>query len=306
MVSKRLWVGAYPAATTQFTETLEIDRSATRNRLRGYIADGVDGVVMLGRCSENNSLSLREKCALLDMATEVVDGRLPVVAGICENTASLAADFARKAQTLGADALMLLPSPAHKSDEEELFEYVRQVAAATSLPVMLCVNNSSQSEKNNLRLLEWLTSVPNLTAIKVGAIGTRRIADIVNAFGDRYVLMADLDGLALNRLVLGIKGLVSGLASAFPQEATAFMREFAAGKLEEARRIRRWFTPLLRLNAGCDFVQSIKLAERMMGSGSEHVRLPLLPLSGARRAKVTAILENAIATRSGMRLPDAA
>jgi dihydrodipicolinate synthase/N-acetylneuraminate lyase len=69
------------------------------------------------------------------------------------------------------------------------------------------------------------------------------------------------------------------------------------GDLEEARRIYRWFMPLLHLDAEHDLVQSIKLAEQIMGRGSERVRMPRLPLAGARRAQVIAMVEEAAATR---------
>jgi len=70
-----------------------------------------------------------------------------------------------------------------------------------------------------------------------------------------------------------------------------------AGELERARRIYRWFMPLLHLDSEHDLVQSIKLAEATMGRGSELVRPPRLPLAGARRETVTRLIERARDTR---------
>jgi 4-hydroxy-tetrahydrodipicolinate synthase len=80
----------------------------------------------------------------------------------------------------------------------------------------------------------------------------------------------------------------------------------ARGDWETARKIYRWFMPLLHLDAEHDLVQSIKLAEQIMGRGSERVRPPRLPLTGARRAEVTAMVEQAAATRPSLKLAQAA
>jgi 1-pyrroline-4-hydroxy-2-carboxylate deaminase len=90
---------------------------------------------------------------------------------------------------------------------------------------------------------------------------------------------------------------VSGLANAFPAESLALYAAICAGDLARARTIYRWFMPLLHLDAEHDLVQSIKLAEEIMGRGSERVRPPRLPLAGERRADVIAMVERARAMR---------
>ena len=81
---------------------------------------------------------------------------------------------------------------------------------------------------------------------------------------------------------------MSGLTNAFPQESLALWNAFKRGDCDTARAIYRWFMPLLHLDAEHDLVQSIKLAEQVMGRGTERVRPPRYPLTGARRAEVIA------------------
>jgi dihydrodipicolinate synthase/N-acetylneuraminate lyase len=97
--------------------------------------------------------------------------------------------------------------------------------------------------------------------------------------------------------VLGARGWVSGLTNAFPAESLALCAAIAARDLDQARAIYRWFMPLLHLDSEHDLVQSIKLAEQIMGRGSERVRPPRLPLAGERRAAVIAMVERARDTR---------
>jgi len=113
--------------------------------------------------------------------------------------------------------------------------------------------------------------------------------------------MAGLDDVALEGLLLGATGWVSGLTSAFPQESTQLIEAVRTGDLNRARAIYRWFMPLLHLDADHDLVQSIKLAEQIMGRGSERVRPPRLPLAGERRRQVIAMVERAAATRPTLR-----
>ena len=116
-------------------------------------------------------------------------------------------------------------------------------------------------------------------------------------FGERYVLFAGLDDVAFEGLTLGAKGWVSGLTNAFPVESLMLYEALRRGDLQRARTIYRWFMPLLHLDAEHDLVQSIKLAEQVMGRGSERVRPPRLALSGARRAEVLGLIERARDTR---------
>ena len=300
------WSGVYPAATTQFAEDLTVDLAATQRGFEALVNDGVDGLVVLGTCGENNSLEPDEKRDVLKAAVETVQGRIPIIAGVSELTTTRAASFARDAEEIGADGLMVLPAMVYVPREDELFEHFRQVAAATSLPLMLYNNPPAYRAEVTLHLLARLVDVPNIVAVKESTPDSRRFTDVINAFADRYVLMAGLDDVALEGMMLGAKGWVSGLTNAFPNESVALMKALLAGRLEEARSIYRWFMPLLHLDAEHDLVQSIKLAEQVMGRGSERVRMPRMPLSGARRAEVIAIVENAIATRPSKPLPGTA
>lgn len=296
-VQATLWRGVYPAATTQFAADGSVDIPATQKVLTALVDDGVDGLILLGTCGENNSLEPEEKQAVLLAAVEAVGGRVPLVTGVSEFTTRRAANFARMAEETGVDALMLLPAMVYVPTSEELTVHFRTVAEATGLPIMLYNNPPAYRTSVDFATLEALAPMSNIVAIKESAPDPRRFTDVINRFGDRYTVMAGLDDVALEGLLLGASGWVSGLTSAFPQESVALVAAAYRGDWEEARRIYRWFMPLLHLDAEHDLVQSIKLAEQIMGRGSERVRLPRLPLAGARRAEVIAMVEECARTR---------
>ncbi|WP_113467449.1 dihydrodipicolinate synthase family protein [Rhizobium cremeum] len=291
------WRGVIPAVTTQFNEDLSIDFESTRRVQDALVNDGVHGLIVMGTCGENNSLDPEEKRAILKGAVEVVNGRVPVITGVSEFDARRAVAYAQDAEKIGATGLMVLPAMVYVPKPEELVAHFKAVAAATSLPIMLYNNPPAYRVNIGIEVLKQLEDVPNIKAVKESAPDTRRFTDLLNAFGDRFDIFAGLDDVALEGMMLGAKGWVSGLTSAFPQESVALVAAIDRGDWEEARRIYRWFMPLLHLDAEHDLVQTIKLAEQIMGRGSERVRMPRMILQGARRAEITAMVEKAAATR---------
>ena len=291
------WSGVFPAATTQFDVALAVDLDASQKVQRALVADGVHGMVVLGTVGENNSLNGDEKRAVLRAAVEAVGQKVPLVTGVSEFTTASAVAYARDAERIGISGLMALPAMVYVPTPVELEQHFRAVAQATSLPIMLYNNPPAYRVNIDFDTLSRLAEIPNIVAVKESAPDPRRFTDLINAFGDRFTLFAGLDDIAFEGLTLGAKGWVSGLTNAFPAESLQLYQALAAGNLEAARRIYRWFMPLLHLDAEHDLVQSIKLAEQIMGRGSERVRPPRLPLAGARREQVTKMVELAARTR---------
>lgn len=301
-----MWHGVYPATTTQFAEDLSVDLEATVRVQSALVEDGVDGLVLIGTCGENNSLEPGEKRAVLEASVAALSGRVPLVAGVSELTTRRAVDFARDAEKIGVDALMVLPAMVYVPSEAELAAHLVAVADATSLPIMLYNNPVAYRVSIGMRTLERLAEIPHIEAIKESAPDPRRFTDLINAFGDRFAVMAGLDDVALEGVILGASGWISGLTSAFPEESVALYEALERRDLDTALAIYRWFMPLLHLDADHDLVQSIKLAEQMMGRGSERVRMPRMPLAGERRDAVVAMVEKAAASRPRLPLASAA
>jgi 4-hydroxy-tetrahydrodipicolinate synthase len=291
------WAGVFPAATTQFAPDLSIDIAATQKVQDALIKEGVHGLIVMGTVGENNSLEPAEKRDVLRASVEAVGKRVPVIAGVSEFDTRRAIAFARDAEKLGADGLMVLPGMVYVPNEAELVAHFTAVAKETSLPIMLYNNPPAYRVSVGVEAIRQLADIPNIVCLKESAPDTRRFTDLYNAVGDKIVLFAGLDDVALEGLILGAKGWVSGLTNAFPKESLALYDAYKSGDLETALAIYRWFMPLLHLDAEHDLVQSIKLAEQIMGRGSERVRPPRYPLTGARRAEVTKMVEGAAASR---------
>ena len=292
-----VWHGVFPASTTQFQTDQSLDIPATLTHVDRMIDAGIHGLIMLGTVGENCSLDYSEKLEVLRATVDHVAGKIPVLTGVAECTTSRACKFAADAQGLGVDGLMVLPAMVYKSDPRETIAHFRSVAKATELPVMVYNNPVSYYVDITPEMFVDLGDEPRLVAIKESSENVRRITDLRNACGDRYILFCGVDDLVLESLFLGATGWVSGLVNAFPAENRLLWDLATAGKWEEARAVYRWYTPALHLDTHIKLVQYIKLAEQECGLGSETVRAPRLALVGEERERVLAIIRQCIATR---------
>jgi dihydrodipicolinate synthase/N-acetylneuraminate lyase len=291
------WRGVFPAATTEFKADGALDLPATLRHLDAMIAAGVHGMIVLGTVGENCSLEYREKLDVLRASVEHVNRRVPVLSGVAECSTALACRFASDAQKAGADGLMVLPAMVYKSDPRETVAHFRTVAKASDLPILVYNNPVSYGVDITPEMFRDLADEPKFVAIKESSENVRRITDLKNVCGERYLLFCGVDDLVLESIVLGAVGWVSGLVNAFPAENRLLWDLATTGKIVEALKVYRWYTPLLHLDTRVKLVQCIKLADQETGLGAEHVRAPRLPLAGAEREEVLGIIRQAIKSR---------
>jgi 4-hydroxy-tetrahydrodipicolinate synthase len=291
------WRGVFPAATTQFRHDQSLDLTATMHHVDKMIDAGIHGLIMLGTVGENCSLEYAEKLELLKATVDHVKGRVPLLSGVAECSTSLACRFAREAERLGLDGLMVLPAMVYKSDPRETIAHFRTVASSSSLPIMVYNNPVSYGVDITPEMFAEMADEPKFVAIKESSENVRRITDLINLCGDRYILFCGVDDLVLESLLLGANGWVSGLVNAFPAENRLLWDLATSGRWNEALEVYRWYTPLLHLDTHPKLVQYIKLAVQECGFGSEMVRAPRLPLMGEEREAILDVIREAMSTR---------
>lgn len=291
------WHGVFPAVTTQFHDDESLNIPGTLRHVDAMLEAGVHGLIMLGTVGENCSLEWGEKLEVLQAATNHVRGRVPVLTGVAEYTSKLAGRFAAASQKAGIDGLMVLPPMVYKTDPGETIQHFKVVAGSSDLPIMVYNNPVSYGVDIKPEMFTELASLKTIVAIKESSENVRRITDLVNLCGDRYILFSGVDDLVLESILLGATGWVSGLVNAFPAENRLLWDLAMAGRWEEAREIYRWYTPLLHLDTYPKLVQYIKLAVQECGYGSEVTRAPRRKIEGAEREWVLGVIRRGIATR---------
>ena len=291
------WQGVYPAVPTQFNEDFSLDIKGTQKHVEALLSEGIHGLVMLGTIGENCSLSLDEKIQVLKATDEVNKGSVPLLNGISEYTTAGACETAVAAAKLGVDGFMVMPAMVYNSDRRETVNHFKTVASATDLPIM-CYNNPPVYKVDiTPEMFEDLAEVENIVCIKEAAGDTRRITDLFNKFKDRYIIFSGLDDVALESILLGCTGWISGLVDAFPRENGLMWDAATSGNWDKALEIYRWYMPMLHFDSHPKLVQYVKLASAEMGYGNEIVRPPRLPLIGEQREEALKIIRESAATR---------
>ena len=296
-MKKFKWEGVMPAITTQFDVKGNLDLDTFKINLSHQINAGVNGIILGGTLGEASTLTNQEKQQLLAVTLVEVNGKIPVIMNIAEQATIEAIRLAQKAESEGADGLMLLPPMRYKATDEETVTYFSTIANATKLPIMIYNNPIDYKIEVTLEMFAALESYKNITAVKESTRDITNITRMINRFGDRFQILCGVDTIAMEALLMGANGWVAGLVDAFPEETVAIYSYCKQGELEKARSIFSWFLPLLELDISPQLVQNIKLCELATGMGTGHVRPPRLPLKGAELERVRSIIKTALDNR---------
>ena len=291
------WEGVMPAITTQFDSEGSLSLKAFKNNLAHQIKAGVHGIILGGTLGEASTLTSSEKESLLKTTLEQVEGKIPVIMNIAEQSTDQAIVSAKDAETNGASGLMLLPPMRYRATDIETVAYFSAVASSTSLPIMIYNNPVDYKIEVTLDMFEAIKKYENITAVKESTRDITNITRMINRFGDRYKILCGVDTIAMESILMGAKGWVAGLVDSFPEETVAIYTYCKAGEWEKARAVFRWFLPLLELDISPQLVQNIKLCEQATGLGTGYVRKPRLPLEGSELKRVELIIKESLAKR---------
>ncbi|VFR17785.1 1-pyrroline-4-hydroxy-2-carboxylate deaminase [plant metagenome] len=289
------WKGVFPAVTTKLKADGALDLDAIRQGLERLIENGVAGVVMMGMVGENAQLSPEEKLTVLRTAKETVRGRVPVISGLAETSTEKAVAYAREAEKIGVDGLMVFPGLTYKSDDAETIAFYKTVAAASRLEILLYNNPRGYGVDLRPDVVADLLAAPTIVAIKEESYDTTRVTDLISRFGDRLAVVCGVDDLIVESAALGAQAWVSGMANALPRQSVQLLDLAIAGDFAQARKLYAALTPLFHLDTVVKLVQHIKLAEHLITGSAETVKAPRLALTGAERERTIQITRQTLA-----------
>jgi 4-hydroxy-tetrahydrodipicolinate synthase len=291
------WRGVFPAITTPFHEDLSVDHDCLRTHVAWLTERGSRGIVALGSLGEAATLSFHEKIQVLESCKAAIAGRVPLVAGISALSTHEAVEFARAAEKLGCDGLMVLPPYVYQSEWREMKAHLDAVITATPLSCMLYNNPLAYGTDFLPPQIVELCSHRNLHAVKESSADVRRVSAIRALLGDRLAIFVGVDDLIVEGISAGAVGWIAGLVNALPDESIRLFEGAMGSDTTATRELYEWFLPLLRLDLGPKFVQLIKLVQSELGRGSARVRPPRLELQGAELDQVLSMIRERLASR---------
>lgn len=291
-----MWTGIFPAVTTKFTEDGGLDHAEMKRCFDLQITGGCHGLIAAGSLGEGPMLTLDERLEVLRLCQESA-GDKPTLLTVAAASTREMCEIAEAGAKAGADGLMVVPSMVYHTDHRETVATLKAVAEAADLPIMIYSNRIAYRVDVTLDMMAELADDPRFVAIKESSDDIRRTIEIINAFSDRFAVFTGVDNLAFEALTVGAVGWVMGVGIAFPEETVAIYDLIRANRYDEALAIYRWFRPLLDLDVSTYLVQQIKLVEAMAIGSNDRVRLPRQPLAGDHRARVEALIAEALANR---------
>jgi 4-hydroxy-tetrahydrodipicolinate synthase len=280
------------AMVTPFDHKGNIDFPKTTKLVNYLIENGTDSLVIAGTTGESPTLSTEEKLALFRHVVEVVDGRIPVIAGTGSNNTYASIDLTKKAEEIGVDAVMLVAPYYNKPNQEGLYQHFKAIAESTSLPVML-YNVPGRSVANiSPETVIKLSKLPNVVAVKEASGNLDAMTEIIANTSEDFVLYSGDDGLTLPVLSIGGKGIISVASHIVGNEMQEMIAAFENGELAKAAKAHQKLLPIMRALFAAPSPVPVKTALQLKGLDVGPVRLPLVPLSEQERIALTNILQS--------------
>ena len=238
------FTGTYTALVTPFRED-RVDAAAYARLIDEQVAAGVDGVVAVGTTGESPTLDHDEHLEVIRLAVEAAAGRCKVIAGTGSNCTREAVEMTREAETIGADAALLVAPYYNKPSQEGLYRHFRAIAEATKLPVILySVPGRSVVEIGAETTRRLAEDCANVIAIKEAGGSVDRISLLRAALPADFTILSGDDALTLPYLAAGASGVISVTSNVIPGEVARMVGAFRHGKLDAAQALHHRFYPL--------------------------------------------------------------
>ncbi|CAG0970730.1 MAG: 4-hydroxy-tetrahydrodipicolinate synthase [Rhodocyclales bacterium] len=285
--------GSIVAIVTPMRADGSLDYPRLKSLVDFHVAEGTDGIVIVGTTGESPTVDVDEHCELIRAAVEYAAGRIPVIAGTGGNSTSEAIELTAFAKQAGAAASLNVVPYYNKPTQEGLYRHFKAIAEAVDLPMILYnVPGRTVADMGNDTTLR-LSQVPGIVGIKDATGNMERGADLIKRVPRGFALYSGDDASALAFILLGGHGTISVTANVAPRLMHEMCSAALAGDLAKAREIN---SRLLGLHRHL-FVEAnpipVKWAVSRMGLMEEGIRLPLTPLSSEHRERVLQAMREA-------------
>jgi len=285
--------GSIVAIVTPMRADGSLDYPRLKSLVDFHVAEGTDGIVIVGTTGESPTVNVDEHCELIRAAVEYAAGRIPVIAGTGGNSTSEAIELTAFAKQAGAAASLNVVPYYNKPTQEGLYRHFKAIAEAVDLPLILYnVPGRTVADLGNDTTLR-LSQVPGIVGIKDATGNMERGADLIKRVPSGFALYSGDDASALAFILLGGQGTISVTANVAPRLMHEMCSAALAGNLAKAREIN---SRLLGLHRHL-FVEAnpipVKWAVSRMGLMEEGIRLPLTPLSSEYHERVLQAMREA-------------
>lgn len=284
-----IFKGTATALITPFTSD-GVDFDSFDRILDDQLSGGVDAVVVLGTTGEPATMMAAEKKAVIEFAVKKLKGKLPVIVGTGANSTSAATEMSVLAESLGADALLLVTPYYNKATQQGLIAHFRTVADAVHTPI-ICYNVPGRTGVNMLpATFAELAEHPNIAAVKEASGNMEQIEEAIRLTEGKAVVYSGDDGITVPVMAMGGMGVISVVSNAAPRFTAEMTSAFLSGDLKKAAKMQLDMLPLVRALFSEVNPIPVKKAMQLRGLCNGTLRLPLTEMTAANAAKLAEIL----------------
>ena len=293
MAEIKMVSGSLVAIVTPMSEAGALDLDALRRLVEWHIAEGTDGIVIVGTTGESPTVTFDEHCLLIRTAVEQAAGRVPVIAGTGANSTIEAIELTECAKAAGAYAGLSVVPYYNKPTQEGLYQHYKKIAEAVDLPLILYnVPGRTVADLSNDTTLR-LAEVPGIIGVKDATGSMERAGDLLRRAPQNFALYSGDDASAMPFMLLGGHGVISVTANVAPKLMHAMCVAAREGNLARARELNDMLLPLhSKLFVEANPIP-VKWACAELGLMPSGLRLPLTPLSTSQHEILRGALRHA-------------
>ncbi len=283
MERKPIFTGAASALITPMTAS-GVDYENFRKLINWQIEEGIDALVIAGTSGEASTLTDEEHREVLKFAVEVVDGRVPVIAGTGSNDTDYAIDLTKYACEIGCDAMLVVTPYYNKATQKGLIKMFTAIADASTKPVILYNVPSRTGVNIEPATYAALADHPMIQGIKEANGQIDKITETMALCGDKLDLYSGNDDQIVPLMSVGGKGVISVLSNVLPKETSEMVHKFLNGDVKGAAQMQFKYFPLVKALFSEVNPIPAKAAMAAMGFCEDYVRLPLTCMEDATKA----------------------
>jgi len=255
-----------------------LDMQALESLIEFHIAEGSDGLVVVGTTGESPTVSVEEHCRLIQTAVQITNKRIPVIAGTGANSTEEAIELTKKAKLVGADACLLVAPYYNKPSQEGLYQHYLAVAEAVDIPQILYNVPGRTASDISFATTMRLATHKNIVGIKDATGNIERGIQLINHTPEDFAVLSGDDGSAAALMLMGGQGVITVTGNVAPK----LMHQMCAAATRGDVKLTQKLNAQLALLHSRLFLEAnpipVKWLLSEMGLMQTGIRLPLVAL----------------------------
>lgn len=267
------------AMVTPFDAEGRVDFNRMTDLINHLLSNSTEGLVITGTTGESAVLNEEEMEGIYEHVVQVVNKRVPVLAGTGTNDTKKTIDATMKAVKHGVDGIMLVSPYYNRPSQKGLFEHFKVVASETDLPIMLYNIPGRTSVHIDAETIISLSEIKNIVAVKEASGNLDQVAEILSHTDPNFVVYSGDDSMTLPMMAIGATGVVSVASHIIGNEMKQMIDHFLQGEIDKAATLHRKLLPIMNGLFMAPSPAPLKAALHLKGLDVGSVRLPLVDLT---------------------------